>query len=292
MGKWLAVLAAAGMLFLGATMASGFDPYNAGKDYCGPKLEAFHRTHPNTTPNRPIQDTNVNHALYGYDKWTPPKTTPKRPIQDIHFNKACYEHDRCYGLCSSNCLTRNMCDKDFRNRMRIHCASRDIAARSACYDMAETYYRAVQTTDGPIAYKCGNPPCKTSDTHPMGKPGADKVFFFEHSNFDGASAELNKGAGISDLRTWKTASGASWNERISSIRVGSGVRVLVYEDINFGGRCMTLQSGQDYPYLESMNAKLSGTENWSDRISSLKVTGPDGACPSPARPVEPPATKK
>jgi hypothetical protein len=34
----------------------------------------------------------------------------------------------------------------------------------------------------------------------------------------------------------------------SSVKVGSGVRVLIYEHTNFKGRCMTLSNGRDYPY--------------------------------------------
>lgn len=144
--------------------------------------------------------------------------------------------------------------------------------------LAQTYYKAVDKA-GSISYHCGNPPCSSNYTNPMGNPNANKAFFFENSNYGGASAEFGKGANIPDLTRYNTTSGAKWNDRISSVKVGSGVRVLIYEHINYGGRCMTLSSGRDYPSQGSQNANLSGSENWNDRISSFKVTGPDQSCP-------------
>ena len=144
--------------------------------------------------------------------------------------------------------------------------------------LAQTYYQAVDKA-GSISYHCGNPPCSSNYTNPMGSPNANKAFFFENSNYGGASAEFGKGANIPDLTRYNTTSGAKWNDRISSVKEGSGVRVLIYEHINYGGRCMTLSSGRDYPSQGSQNANLSGSENWNDRISSFKVTGPDQSCP-------------
>ena len=80
LGKLLTVLAAVGMVLLGATTATGFDPYKCSTNYCGPKLEAYKRTLPNPIPNR--------------------------PIPGVNFNTACYEHDKCYGMCSSNCSSK------------------------------------------------------------------------------------------------------------------------------------------------------------------------------------------
>jgi len=253
LGKLLTVLAAVGMVLLGATTATGFDPYKSSTNYCGPKLEAYKRTLPNPIPNR--------------------------PIPGVNFNTACYEHDKCYGMCSSNCSSKAMCDKDFKARMENICKAKSIVIRSACMTMAQTYYQAVDKA-GAISYHCGTPACPGSTAVlPMGTPNADKAFFFENSNYGGASTEWSKGTNVSDLTKWNTPTGAKWNDRISSIKVGSGVRVLIYEHINFGGRCMTLSSGRDYPYMDSQNANLSGRENWNDRISSLKVTAPNQVCP-------------
>jgi hypothetical protein len=252
LAKWLSIVAAGCLALFGAMSAAGYESYKSSTNYCGPKIEAYNRTLPNPIPNQ--------------------------PIPGVNFNRSCYEHDKCYGMCSSNCMTQAMCDSDFRNRMHNHCASRNILVRPACNDLAEVYYRAVQTAGGPISYNCGNPPCNTNYTNPMGNPNADKAFFFEHSNYGGASVEWSKGTNVQDLTKWNTTAGQKWNDRISSIKVGGGVRVLIYEHTNFGGHCMTLSSGRDYPYMDAQNANLSGNDNWNDRISSLKVTDTNATC--------------
>ncbi|MDD4881122.1 MAG: phospholipase A2 [Gallionellaceae bacterium] len=240
------------MALMGATTAVGFDSYHSSTNYCGPKIEAYNRTLPNPVPNQ--------------------------PIPGVNFNSACYEHDKCYGTCSSMCMDKAACDSDFYNRMKQHCRDRTLVLQPACYDLAQVYYRAVQTAGG-ISYHCGNPACSTNYTNPMGSPNADKAFFFENSNYGGASTEWSKGTEVNDLTKWNTPTGAKWNDRISSIKVGSGARVLIFEHINFGGRCMALSSGRDYPNMTSEKTGLSGSANWNDRISSLKVVAPNQACP-------------
>jgi hypothetical protein len=251
--KWLAVALATGIAVFGALSAAGFESYKSSTNYCGPKIEAYNRTLPNPVPNQ--------------------------PLPGVNFNRPCYEHDKCYGMCASNCMTQAMCDNDFLNRMNIHCKSRNILVRQKCFELAQVYYQAVHTAGGPISYNCGNPPCSSNYTNPMGNPNADKAFFFENTNYGGASVEWTKGTDVPDLTKWNTTSGQKWNDRISSIKVGSDVRVLIYEHINYGGRCMTLSSSRDYPDLRNQNAQLSGSETWNDRISSLKVTPPTAVCP-------------
>lgn len=251
--KWIAILAAATAALLCFTEAFAFEVYNSSKNYCGPKLEAYGRILPNPIPNQ--------------------------PVPGVNFNRPCYEHDKCYAMCSSNCASKAMCDKDFKNRMENICKTKSTVARPACMNLAQTYYQAVDKA-GSISYHCGTPACPDSTTTlPMGTPTSEKAFFFEHSNFSGTTIEFSKGTSIPDLTKWNTPTGQKWNDRISSLKVGSGVRVLAYEHINFGGRCITFSSNKEYPNLSVQNAQLSGTENWNDRISSLKVTEPNQVCP-------------
>jgi hypothetical protein len=251
--KWFGILAAALAGLLAVNGAAAFEAYSAGKNYCGPKLEARGQPVPNPIPNQ--------------------------PIPGVNFNRACYEHDKCYAQCSSNCMTQHMCDGDFRARMLTHCKSRNILVRPQCNQLAEVYYQAVYNA-GPISYNCGSPPCAGSTAVlPMGTPGPNTAFFFEHANYAGSSVEWSLGQNIPDLTRWNTPTGQSWNDRMSSMKVGSAVRVLAYEDKDFGGRCMTFSSSRSYPELAAHNAQLSGTENWGDRISSLKVTPPTAVCP-------------
>lgn len=230
------------------TGAGAYEDYNSKKDYCGPKIEGV----PDPIPS--------NFGVF-------------------NFNHACYEHDKCYATCATTCSSKSMCDKAWLAEMDRVCKGANRAVRSNCMKTKNTYYSAVLAL-GDRAYHCGTPACPDSTaTMPMGAPNADKAFFFEHENFAGASVEWSKGADVSDLTKWNTPTGAKWNDRISSIKVGSGVRVLIYEHTNFKGRCMTLSSGREYPYLTGQNANLSGKEHWSDRISSLKVTDTSQRCP-------------
>jgi hypothetical protein len=251
LAKWLSFIVG-GLALFGAMSAAGFESYKSRTNYCGPKIDAYNHTLPNPIPNQ--------------------------PVPGINFNRACYEHDKCYSMCSTNCSTQSMCDRDFLHRMENICKQKNIVIRPTCMDLARTYYKAVDKA-GAISYHCGSPPCSSNYTNPMGDPNTEKAFFFEHSDYAGGSVEWSKGTDVADLTKWNTTSGEKWNDRISSIKVGSGVRVLIYEHINFTGRCMTLSSGRNYPYMDSQNANLSGTENWNDRISSLKVTDTSKTCP-------------
>lgn len=241
-----------GMVLFLATAASGLERYDSGKNYCGPKIDAYNRTLPNPVPSK--------------------------PIPGVSFNYPCYEHDKCYELCSSNCKTQSMCDKEFKARLENICKTKSRIIRPSCMDLARTYYHAVDKA-GRISYHCGNPPCPSNYTLAAGNPGPDQALFFENSDYGGSFISFSKGTNVADLTKWNTPTGSKWNDRISSIKVGSGVRVLIYEHTNFGGRCMTLSSSRNYPYMDSQNANLSGSENWNDRISSFKVTEPNQVCP-------------
>lgn len=252
-GSGLPIIMAVCLTVFAVSAAGAFERYNSSTNYCGPKLEAYNRTLPNPVP--------------------------AKPVPGVNFNNACYYHDKCYSECASTCSTQSMCDKEFKARMENICASKNIAIRSTCKDLARTYYEAVHRA-GKISYHCSTPPCPDSTTvQPMGTPNTSKAFFFEQDNYAGASVEWSKGTNVADLTKWNTPTGAKWNDRISSIKVGSGVRVLIYEHINFGGRCMTLSSGREYPYMSAQNANLSGSETWNDRVSSLKVTDTSQRCP-------------
>ncbi len=169
--KWIWMIFSILLVLQVAWSAWAFERYNPSTNYCGPKLEAYHKTLPNPVPNK--------------------------PIPGVNFNTACYEHDKCYGMCSSNCASKSMCDKDFKNRMEQICKPKSTALRKACMELAQTYYTAVDQA-GAISYKCGVPACPDSTkTQPMGTPDAEKAFFFEHENFAGASVEWSKG--------WKSA---------------------------------------------------------------------------------------
>jgi hypothetical protein len=80
--------------------------------------------------------------------------------------------------------------------------------------------------------------------------------------YDGANcATFQDGDEFPDLST------IGWNERISSINIGSGVRVVLYEHANFGGRQAHYDGG--WGHYDSLG-------NVNDRTSSIEVYGMQG----------------
>ena len=85
------------------------------------------------------------------------------------------------------------------------------------------------------------------------RPGIrDRVCFYEHVNYGGASFCARPGERISSL--------GSWNDRISSIRVLGNAEALVCEHNNFRGRCVVVDRS-----LRNLGAR------GNDIISSIRV---------------------
>jgi len=95
-------------------------------------------------------------------------------------------------------------------------------------------------------------------------PGSSQAAVFEDANYCGAYQIY----GISEapnLTLYNTGdlNSPTWNDRISSIRVGSNVKLIVYKDINYQGASSTLTGPSNLPNLANTG--------WNDCISSLKV---------------------
>ncbi|NLV23998.1 MAG: hypothetical protein GXY54_04350 [Deltaproteobacteria bacterium] len=85
-------------------------------------------------------------------------------------------------------------------------------------------------------------------------PASGTVRFYWDGEYSGSSFEasgVQEDANLVD---------SGWNDRISSIMIGSAAKVKVCEHINFGGTCKTYQSNVDF----------SGTW-WNDKVSSYRV---------------------
>ena len=70
----------------------------------------------------------------------------------------------------------------------------------------------------------------------------------------------------------------TWNDRISSAKLGPGIRVVAFEHANFKGARTVLDGAAaaegasgDYPLFVDANDGLQPPANWNDRISSLVV---------------------
>jgi hypothetical protein len=98
------------------------------------------------------------------------------------------------------------------------------------------------------------------------EPASNQVFFYEHANYGGQTMSFNPDMNISDLRKWKVGSTKdNWNDRISSMKVGSQVKVTVWADIDYKGDHAPYTTGSDgQGHYASLGV-------WNDRISSLQV---------------------
>jgi|WetSurMetagenome_2_1015567.scaffolds.fasta_scaffold18410_3 hypothetical protein len=112
---------------------------------------------------------------------------------------------------------------------------------------------------GPQSYQ-GQPPYQGQQSR-QGPPGAGACFYLD-SEFRGDYFCLKDGE-----RSANTPLG--FNDRISSIRVFGGVRVRVFNDINFENVSLVLD--RDVSNLKDLPLAGSPFKNWNDRISSIAI---------------------
>ena len=99
-----------------------------------------------------------------------------------------------------------------------------------------------------------------------GGRGEDRVCFYEHTNFQGRSECWDSGDDVSDLR------GRGWNDRISSARIFGRTRVVLFEDINYGGQRIVIE-GDTADFTQLFG---DGRFSWNDRVSSFRISGGRG----------------
>ena len=75
-------------------------------------------------------------------------------------------------------------------------------------------------------------------------------------------ADINYGGAHTCVDADTSWIGSSWNDRASSVRLRAGIQAQLFNDINYGGRSLTLAG--DTPNLVSLS--------FNDLMSSLKVT--------------------
>jgi hypothetical protein len=104
-----------------------------------------------------------------------------------------------------------------------------------------------------------------NDQPPTGPaPSMSQMAIYENANYCGAYIIFGS-TEQPDLKVLKIgAPGAPhWNDRISSIRVGSNMKLIAFQDPNYKGSSVTLSGPADI-------MDLSGS-GWNDTISSFKV---------------------
>jgi hypothetical protein len=105
----------------------------------------------------------------------------------------------------------------------------------------------------------------TAEASVAGATVADSICFYEHINYQGQS--FCAGAD----NAWV---GATWNDKVSSVKVKSGYKVQLFEHSNYGGTSLTLAA--DTATLVSLG--------FNDKASSFKVTAPVAPPPPPPPP--------
>ena len=97
-------------------------------------------------------------------------------------------------------------------------------------------------------------PCCAPPPPSCGAQVTPPVKFFEHSNHQGVVMSYNVGNYASVPH--------HWNDKISSIKIPHGLKVIVFEHSNFAGACKTI-TGNWTVY--------AWNDYWNDRISSFKI---------------------
>jgi len=100
---------------------------------------------------------------------------------------------------------------------------------------------------------------------PAHTPTATQLYVYEHINYEGAYIRWDGLREIADLRWYNTGpiGSPNWNDRISSLKVGSDLKVILYEHINYQGKSLTIPGPANISSLVSMG--------WNDRASSLRT---------------------
>lgn len=103
-------------------------------------------------------------------------------------------------------------------------------------------------------------------------PGPPVVAVYKDSNFGG----MDKFFGVGDYSDL-----GSWNDAISSLRVPSGLKVTLYQKVNFGGSKLDLLANDHtnlshftFPQGGWAGRDVCGSNNsncWNDTASSMKV---------------------
>lgn len=99
-------------------------------------------------------------------------------------------------------------------------------------------------------------------------PEPNQAILFEHVNYDGEALYLEAGQEFSDLREAGMQGGKTWNDKISSIKIGKDAMVRVWTDINYTGISQLYPKKNEKGYVSYTS--LHG-EGWGDKISSLEV---------------------
>lgn len=107
-------------------------------------------------------------------------------------------------------------------------------------------------------------------------PDPSHVYFYEHTNYGGARLVLGEGP-CDNLTNWHPYSGKTWNDMISSIKVGKNMKVHLYKDINRKGYIGFYSGNQSaIVFVSSLHQSGNG-----DKISSFYILPAPSIDPGP-----------
>lgn len=135
-----------------------------------------------------------------------------------------------------------------------------IVSSSTSINTDGTYYTTSTAISNPALSDHNAPWASFNMTTNVSQALGDVVRLYEHSHFRGEVAcfELGSYRSISDVH------GSWWNDRVSSVRVGSGLQLTAWEHNNY--------SGKVYYWPQINNSGTLSSRGMNDKISSLKVT--------------------
>lgn len=99
------------------------------------------------------------------------------------------------------------------------------------------------------------------------EPASNQVVLFEHTNFDGLGLVLNADKDEPNLSTYSFAGGQNWNDKISSLKIGTEACLTAWLDANYKGARIPWD-GNGFNVTNGPDLHPSGL---GDKISSVKV---------------------
>lgn len=94
---------------------------------------------------------------------------------------------------------------------------------------------------------------------------SNQVYLYEHTNYGGAYMRWDGVREVPDLRSYNTGAlgTPNWNDRISSLKIGKDMKLVVFKDINYRGGSWTISGPATISTLVS--------NGWNDKISSFRI---------------------
>ena len=120
---------------------------------------------------------------------------------------------------------------------------------------------------------------RDSSRHDDRGPRGDRpvAILYSDPGFQGKTYEIYAGDEIEDLRAISFKGGGKINDRISSIRIRGGLRLVVYANPRFRGDQLMLVD--DVPDLRRLMRPSQGTGSWDETITALRADLPRPPAP-------------